>query len=108
MANRCILEDLSNKISKERLELYTERLNVGSGSGYWCLQWGLFPVGGTALSDALLLGDASSRRIHLVPKGCTLVLLDGDFGSIGDLHNLNRGGGMLQSASFAEGRKLSK
>jgi hypothetical protein len=61
-----------------------------------------------ALSDVSLLEEASSRQIRLAPKGCTLVSSDGNSGNIGGLHNLDRGGGMLQSAGFAEGSKLSK
>jgi hypothetical protein len=45
-------------------------------------------IGGMALSEASLLGEALSRRIRLVPKGCTLVLLDGNSVSIGGMHNL--------------------
>ncbi len=45
---------------------------------------GVLPlVGGMALSEASLLGEASSRQIHLAPEGCTLVLLDGNSISIG-------------------------
>ena len=45
---RCVLEDLSNKIGKERLELFMERLNVGSGSGHCCFQWGVASCWGDA------------------------------------------------------------
>ncbi len=50
-------------------------------------------VGRMALSDASLLRDTCSRRIHLAPKGCILLSSDSDSSSIGGLHNLNRGGG---------------
>ncbi len=50
------------------------------------------PVGGTALSDASLLGNACSRQIRLAPKGCILLSFDGNSSSIGGLKNCDRGG----------------
>jgi hypothetical protein len=44
-----VLEDLSNKIGKERLELFMECRNVGSGSGHCCFQQGLATSWGDGL-----------------------------------------------------------
>jgi hypothetical protein len=71
VGNQRILKDLSNKIGKEGLEIFVERLDVGIGSGHCCFQRGF----ATSWGDGLVCGFAAwgglievdpcrARRLH--------------------------------------------
>ncbi len=61
VGNRRILEDLSNKIGRERSEFFVEHLDVGIGSDHCCFQRGF----ATSWGDGLVCGFVSGLELAI-------------------------------------------